>query len=64
MSKKSNQKYEQRLIEEEGLLKVTLWVPKDTVPDFKLMAIFCVEHREHVPYMVRNLLNGQMKKAV
>jgi len=59
-----NQKYERRLIEEEGLQKITLWVPKDTIPDFKLIALFCVEHREHVPYMCRNLINGQMKKAV
>lgn len=64
MSKKSNKKYEERQVTIYGLQKVTLWVPKDTVPDFKLMAIFCVEHREHVPYMVRNLINGQMKKAV
>ena len=64
MTIKSNKKYEQRLIEEEGLKKVTLWVPKDTVPDFKLMASFCIDNREHVPYMVRNLVNGQIKKAV
>ena len=62
--KKANKKYEKRLIEEEKLLKVTMWVPADTKPDFELMASYCREHRDHTPYMVRNLINGQMKKAV
>jgi len=59
-----NKKYEKRLIEEEGLLKITLWVPKDTKPDFKMMAEFCVENRDHTPFMVRNLKTGVMKKAI
>jgi len=59
-----NAKYEKRLIEEEGLEKITLWIPQGTKPDFKQMAEFCVENRDHVPYMVRNLVNGQMRKAV
>ena len=62
MTKKSNKKYEQRRIEEEGVEKLTIWIPKGTKPEFKLMAEFCVVNRNHVPYMVRNLVNGQFKK--
>lgn len=59
-----NAKYEKRLVEEEGLLKITMWVPKATKPDFKLMAEFCIENRDHTPFMVRDLITGRMKKAI
>jgi hypothetical protein len=61
MTKQANKQYEQRRIE-EGVEKLTIWIPQGTKPEFKLMAEFCVENRNHVPYMVRNLVNGQFKK--
>lgn len=28
------------------------------------MATFCIEHRDHTPFMVRDLITGRMKKAI
>lgn len=58
-----NKKYEKRL-REEGLDKITVWIPKEASVDFKLMAAFCVENKNHVPFMVRDLITGRMRKAI
>lgn len=39
-----NTKYEASQ-KEKGLKKVTLWVPADREPEFKMLATACCEHR-------------------
>jgi hypothetical protein len=57
-----NSKYEERK-KQQGLAKVTLWLPKRTIADFKQMAEFCIENRDCFPYMARSEKTGQMRKA-
>ncbi len=63
MTLSRNQKYEQSL-RERGLVKLTIWVPANSVADFKAMAFFCVNNKETVPFMARSLVTGRMAKAV
>jgi hypothetical protein len=48
----------------QGFKKVTVWVSEESEPEFKLMAKFCCENREHIPFMARSLITGKMKKGV
>ncbi|GKT13063.1 MAG: hypothetical protein ISEC1_P2061 [Thiomicrorhabdus sp.] len=56
-----NSEYEKRQ-KQRGLKKVTIWVPDDTVCEFKIMADFCVENRDHFPFMARSHKTGVMRK--
>lgn len=58
-----NAEYEARK-KAKGLIKMTIWVPEKTKPDFQLMADFCDVHRSCTPEMVRCSTTGQMKKAI
>lgn len=58
-----NKKYELKQ-EAAGLKKVTLWVPKEAVPDFQSMSQYCVENKDCSPFMVRCASTGRMRKAV
>ena len=56
-----NSQYEQRQ-KEKGLRKITIWVPEYSVPEFKIMADFCVQNPDHFPFMARSFKTGKMKK--
>lgn len=58
-----NQKYEakQRSL---GLKKVTLWVPDSAEIEFKQMAQFLCDNPDYIPFMVRSVTTGKMRKAV
>ena len=53
-----NAKYEQAQ-RDNGLVKVTVWVPELSAPDFKQAAAVCVEHRDYTIAQVRNTTNGR-----
>jgi len=58
-----NARYEHKL-RQQGLVKVTVWVPQESSADFKQMAVYCCEHKGHVPYGFRNIKTGRFGKAV
>ncbi len=53
-----NARYEQQQ-KAKGLQKVTLWVPDQVAPNFKLAAALCVEHRHLTLTGLRSLNNGR-----
>jgi hypothetical protein len=61
MTLSRNQKYELQK-RDSGLTKITIWVPQSSASDFKIMAQFCSENPEHIPFMCRNTQTGKLKK--
>lgn len=53
-----NAKYEQAQ-RENGLVKLTVWVPSDVAPDFKQAAAACVSHRDYTISQLRNIRTGR-----
>ncbi|NAW64530.1 hypothetical protein [Photobacterium halotolerans] len=53
-----NARYERKKTE-QGLKKVTVWVPADVEAEFKLLADVCSENRRYVPNTVRDLKTGR-----
>ncbi|MFT5852701.1 MAG: hypothetical protein ACI87J_002679 [Colwellia sp.] len=45
----------------KGLEKVTLWLPVESVDDFKLMASVCCDNNDLIPSTVRSVKTGRMK---
>ncbi|WP_351001069.1 hypothetical protein [Shewanella sp. TB7-MNA-CIBAN-0143] len=58
-----NKVYEQKK-KASGLKKVTVWIPDEAEAELKMVANFCCENRGFIPFMVRSLLTGKMKKGV
>ena len=58
-----NQRYELKM-KKQGFKKTTVWIPVDAEIEFKQMAEFCRENSNHIPFMVRSLVTGRMKKAI
>ncbi|UML95622.1 hypothetical protein [Shewanella xiamenensis] len=58
-----NQKYELKQ-RSRGLSKVTLWVPESSEIELKQMAQFLCENPDYIPFMVRSITTGKMRKAV
>lgn len=58
-----NNKYEQNK-KDSGLVKITVWIPEDAQIEFKQMANYCCENRGHIPFQVRSLITGIMRKAI
>jgi hypothetical protein len=58
-----NKLYEQNK-KAKGLKKVTIWIPDDAEAELKMVAEFCCENRGYIPFMVRSLKTGKMKKGV
>jgi len=54
-----NQRYEQSN-RDQGLVKVTLWLPSSASPDFKLAARLCCENRDLTVSLLRNVANGRI----
>nr|AKM49065.1 FpsC [Expression vector SW2]APZ74272.1 FpsC [Expression_vector_SW4] len=57
-----NSEYEARQ-KSKGLRKVTLWVPCHCENEFRLMAQSCCEDKDLIPFMLRSLSTGQMRKG-
>ena len=53
-----NAKYEQAQ-RDNGLVKVTVWVPESTAADFKQAASVCVQHRDFTIAQVRSVTTGR-----
>lgn len=53
-----NAKYEQSQ-REQGLVKLTVWVPSSVVPDFKQAASVCCSNRELTISQLRNITTGR-----
>ena len=58
-----NKRYEDKK-RAKGLIKKTVWIPEECSVEFQQMADFCTEHRGYIPFMVRSLVTGKMKKAI
>ena len=50
--------YEQNM-RDNGLKKVTLWIPDESADDLKLMAAICCENRDLIPSMLRSLKQAE-----
>ncbi|MGL1956087.1 MAG: hypothetical protein OCD00_02050 [Colwellia sp.] len=55
-----NKVYEQKK-RNNGLKKITLWIPEHCADDLKLMALICCENNDLIPSTVRSLTTGRMK---
>lgn len=53
-----NKKYEDKL-REQGLKKVTLWVPAEREPEFKMLASACCDHRHLTFNTLRDVQSGK-----
>ena len=58
-----NQRYEQNM-RNKGLVKRTFWIPADAQIEVEQIIKYCVENRDYVPFMVRNIKTGKFKKGV
>ena len=58
-----NQRYEEKK-KAMGLVKRTYWVPVHCEVEVSQIIECCVEDREYIPFMVRNLKTGKMKKGI
>ena len=56
-----NQRYEKRM-KDNGLEKVTLWVPSVSATEFKQMADFCNLNKDIYPATCRSRKTGQLVK--
>jgi hypothetical protein len=56
-----NQRYEKRM-KDNGLEKITLWVPSVSSTEFKQMADFCTLNKDAMPAMCRSRKTGQLVK--
>jgi hypothetical protein len=54
-----NARYEQAN-RQQGLEKVTIWLPSPVMADFKLAAKLCVENRDLTVSLLRNVTNGRV----
>lgn len=53
-----NARYEQAQ-RENGLVKLTVWVPASVAPDFKQAAAVLVLHRDYTISQLRSMVNGR-----
>ena len=58
-----NKRYEDAK-REQGLTKLTLWIPIGSEPEFSQMAEYCRDHRTYLPCMARSFKTGKLGKAV
>ncbi|MPY23912.1 hypothetical protein [Shewanella sp. YLB-07] len=58
-----NQKYETKM-KARGLKKITLWIPTESQVELKSIAEFCCDNKDYIPFMVRSLTTGKMRKGV
>ena len=58
-----NAKYEAKQ-KAKGLKKVTVWIRHESEVELKAIAQFCCVHKDYVPFMVRSLTTGKMRKGV
>ena len=58
-----NQKYEKQR-KEKGQKKLTVWVPEKAEIEVKQMCEFLCDNPDFIPFMVRSLTTGKMKKAI
>ena len=55
------QRYEDRM-SADGFVKITLRVPKDSKPDFEIMANVCRTNTNLRPAMLRDISTGRYRK--
>lgn len=53
-----NSKYEAKM-KEQGLKKVTVWIPEDREPEFKLLAASCCQYRHLSFNTLRDTQSGK-----
>ena len=58
-----NTKYEAKQ-KAKGLKKVTVWIREASEVELKAIAQFCCENKGYIPFMVRSLTTGKMRKGV
>ncbi len=56
-----NKQYEERQ-KAKGLVKATVWISTEALPDLIAIADYCKNNRDTVPSMVRDLKTGRLKR--